>query len=311
MKLGFCNLSDVSHITDLYDNVASAIYRFHGAKPVDLSFKRNIINNITVKVPNTLIVDDITILAPIPSSKKTPSDCLVELMLALHHLRILGATSFHIMFAIAPFDGSGSRTSPTTPGFKMLTNWLNNNSDIRKITIFGPHSSHIEDMINVPRKMITHSDILKLSDPQLHDLFSGTSLKFISPDVGGYYNTVHIASNMTDLPVSCIIPGTPLPDDIAGNHVVLFDDMIVTGTKIMNAYETICASNPAKITIAITHVLHEQAVEVLHSLLDDPRVTVIISDTHLTFKHEKCIVRSITDHMIYSYSGTNNNESNS
>lgn len=304
MSTCICNLSSTSHISPMLDKLSADLVRFHGARPVEISFTRNQINNIQVNDPKSLPCTDVTMIAPVPNQLKSPSDCLVELMLAIHRLRMLGAISFHIIFVVTPFDGSGSRISPTTPGFKLLSNHLNSTPDIRKVTILGPHSSQIEDMINVPRRIISHREILDLPN-YLNDR-NWTDVKFISPDIGGYYNTLHVSSKLTSKPISCVSDGASLPEDVTDQNVIIFDDMCVTGNKILLAYEAVKALNPATITIAVTHVLHDQGVTALSAILNsDPIVTVIISDTLLTLNHPNCIIRPIQNHIFDSFWSTN------
>lgn len=290
---------DLTGIPMVFWRHATLITRFQGGTIGRVSFTvdphtRNL--GIEILTP---ITEHVTIFAPIASEEVSASEGFVRLLMALSQLRSEGATEFHIVFIRPLFDGSGSRHSPSTIGFKILADFLNSRPDIKKITLMGPHSSHSECMLSPSRRVIPHQDLIDLSE--LSKL-NRNDVIVVSPDIGGFYNANGFAALYSSQPPCILNDAVQTSVDLTDKTVVIFDDMIITGKKIMSTYSRVSQMNPGTIVIAITHIMSKLAVTVLKEILNDPRVTIHTSHTgEYLLSHERFIITDIHTHLLEAF----------
>lgn len=290
---------DLTGIPVVFNHHATQITRFQGGTIGRVEFTVDPhTRNMSIEVL-TPVTEHVTIFAPIASENVSASEGFVRLLMALSQLRSEGATEFHIVFIRPLFDGSGSMHSPSTIGFKILADFLNGRPDIKKITLMGPHSSHSECMLSPSRRVIPHQDLVDLSELSTLDR---SEVVVVSPDIGGFYNANGFAAQYSSQPPCILNDSVQTSVDLTDKTVVIFDDMIVTGKKILSTYTRVSQMNPSAIKIVITHIMSKLATTVLREILNDPRVTVHTSYTGEYFlSHERFIISDIHTHLLEAF----------
>ncbi|OGD94917.1 hypothetical protein A3F02_03550 [Candidatus Curtissbacteria bacterium RIFCSPHIGHO2_12_FULL_38_9b] len=217
----------------------------------------------------------------VQSNSKPVNDHIIELALISDALRRRGA---HEITAVIPYFGYSRKEKQTRAGEPISAKVIADiiiSSGVNKVICLDLHADAIVGFFNVPVIYLTALDILakRVSREKI------TNPVVVAPDVGGVkrarnfaailntplaviekHRFAHIRDHMEILSVS---------GEVAGDTAIIIDDVISTGTTIIESAQVLIKGNAKKVIVCATHGLftNDAQTKLEQSVIDKIIVT--------------------------------------
>jgi ribose-phosphate pyrophosphokinase len=227
-----------------------------------------------------------------------PAENLMELMLMVDAAKRASAASVTIVMPYYGYARQDRKDKPRVSiGAKVVADFVQSVGTDRLMTC-DLHAGQIQGFFDIP---VDHLDGAAVTVPYIKSL-NLENLIFASPDVGGVVRTRAIAKRFGAEIVVCDkmrlraneIASMQVIGDVAGQDVVLVDDIVDTAGTICKAAELLMERGASSVRAVVTHALlsgpaHDR---IKASVLEE----LIITDTiPLRQENEKIRVLSVSD----------------
>ncbi|RZM28111.1 MAG: ribose-phosphate pyrophosphokinase [Pedobacter sp.] len=228
-------------------------------------------------------------------STNQPNDNLMELLLMIDAAK---RASAHYITAVVPYYGLARQDRKDKPrvaiGAKLVANLLKS-AGIHRIMTMDLHAAQIQGFFDIP---VDHLDASVIFVPYIKSL-GLENLTIASPDMGGSYRARTFAKFFNAEVVICDkrrkraneIESMSIIGDVAGQDIVLIDDICDTAGTLSKAAALIMEKGAKSVRAVCTHpVLSGKAYETIeNSMLSE----LIVTDT-IPLKQESSKIRVLS-----------------
>lgn len=219
----------------------------------------------------------------IQSNSNPVNNHIIELSLIADALKRAGA---HMITAVIPYLGYSRKEKQSRPGepisAKVVADLITS-SGINKVVCLDLHSDAIVGFFNVPVIYLSAQSVLadrikkeKLTDPVV-----------VSPDTGGVKRTRNFAS-LLNAPLAVMekhryvnkrdtMEVLSMSGEVKGDTAILIDDVISTGSTIVESANALKAKGVKKILVAATHGFF--AGNAIEKLKNSPVERIFVTDS--------------------------------
>ena len=212
-----------------------------------------------------------------------PAESLLELLIMLDALRRASARR---ITAVIPYFGYARQDRKDRPRVaitaKLVANLLTVAGADRVLTM-DLHAPQIQGFFDIPMDHIYAAPVLL----RYFDEHAGNDLVVMAPDIGSIKMGRAFAKRL-GASLGFVDKRRPRPDatevmnvvgEVAGKHVIMIDDIISTGSSMIEGASAIMRMGASKVTAGATHALFaEGAVETLDdSIIEEIVVTNTLS----------------------------------
>lgn len=187
-----------------------------------------------------------------------PADNLLELLLMIDASSRASAKRITAVIPYFGYSRQDKKDEPRVPiSSKLVANLLSKAGANRILTI-DLHAAQVQGFFDIP---VDHL----YSTPLLIEYFKHFDLKdfvIVAPDVGGAKRAEGVAKRMGNLPLCIINKRRPAPDiahitsvvgEVEGKNAIIVDDIISTGSTIINAASALKQKGAKKVYCYCTH----------------------------------------------------------
>jgi len=228
-------------------------------------------------------------------STNQPNDNLMELLLMIDAAK---RASAHYITAVVPYYGLARQDRKDKPrvaiGAKLVANLLKS-AGIHRIMTMDLHAAQIQGFFDIP---VDHLDASVIFVPYIKSL-GLENLTIASPDMGGSYRARTFAKFFNAEVVICDkrrkraneIESMSIIGDVAGQDIVLIDDICDTAGTLSKAAALIMEKGAKSVRAVCTHpVLSGKAYETIeNSMLSE----LIVTDT-IPLKQDSSKIRVLS-----------------
>ena len=220
--------------------------------------------NIFVRILENVRSKDVFIVQPLSSPV---SRSVMELLIMIDAFKRASAGRITAVLSYYGYGRSDKKDQPRVPiTARLLANLIETAGADRILTV-DLHAGQIQGFFNIPVDELTALYILGRYFKKERDLSEVTVL---ATDVGGAKRARDIA-RLLDTPLAVVdkerigneerISSMALIGDVAGRHVIIPDDEILTGGTILAAARIACDNGAKSVTAACVHpILSDDAV---------------------------------------------------
>ncbi len=206
----------------------------------------------------------------IQSTSNPANDNLMELLITVDALTRASASR---VTAVIPYFGyarQDRKAGPRTPiSAKLVANLITTAGADRVLTV-DLHAGQIQGFFDIPTDNLFAVKDFEKHIRQVHN--GGVNdLTIVSPDVGGVVRARALSKRLNDVPLAIVDKRREragesevmnIIGDVAGNHCLLFDDIVDSGGTLLNAATALKEKGAASVSAYVTHgVLSGQAAE--------------------------------------------------
>jgi ribose-phosphate pyrophosphokinase len=231
------------------------------------------------------------------------ADNLMELLLMIDAAKRASAKNITVIIPSLCYARQDRKDSPRVPISAKLMADLLTASGANRLISFDLHNESLSGFFNIPVDNLSASHIFV---PYIKNNLMMENLIIAAPDVGGSKRVSRFA-NALDLDFVIIhkerskpgvVANMKLIGDVTGKDVILFDDMVDTGTTLAKAAKLIMEQGAQSVRAMCTHaILSGDAYNVIE---DSVLTELIVTDTLPLKQHsDKISVLSI-DKMLSS-----------
>ncbi|MGC8460928.1 MAG: ribose-phosphate diphosphokinase [Candidatus Dormibacteria bacterium] len=206
----------------------------------------------------------------------------MELFLVLDGLRRASASRITTVMPYYGYQRKEKKTQPRDPiSAKLVANVIELAGSNRAMLI-DVHAEAIQGFFDIP---VDHLTAVKILAQHVRDRHAGSPIVVVSPDAGGAQRARTLAKHL-EAPIAMIDKRRPRDDvvevvsvvgDVAGKACVIIDDLISTGSTLMNAARALKEHGAKTVDVVATHgVFSEGALQRLH---EAPIDEICITDT--------------------------------
>ena len=206
----------------------------------------------------------------------------MELFLVLDGLRRASASRITTVMPYYGYQRKEKKTQPRDPiSAKLVANVIELAGSNRAMLI-DVHAEAIQGFFDIP---VDHLTAVKILAQHVRDRHAGSPIVVVSPDAGGAQRARTLAKHL-DAPIAMIDKRRPRDDvvevvsvvgDVAGKACVIIDDLISTGSTLMNAARALKEHGAKTVDVVATHgVFSDGALQRLH---EAPIDEICITDT--------------------------------
>ncbi|MFA5031754.1 MAG: ribose-phosphate pyrophosphokinase [bacterium] len=218
---------------------------------------------IEVKLGESVRGNDIFII----QSTNPPSDNLFELLLMIDAASRASAKRITAVIPYFGYSRQDKKDEPRVPiSSKLIANLLSKAGANRVLTI-DLHAAQVQGFFDIPVDNLYSTPII-IEHLKQFDL---KEFVIVAPDVGGAKRASGIAKRMGNLELCILNKQRPSPDkayitnvvgNVEGKNALILDDIISTGTTIINGATALKQRGAKKVYCFCTHpVLAGEAVE--------------------------------------------------
>jgi ribose-phosphate pyrophosphokinase len=230
-----------------------------------------------VKIAESVRGNDVFLIQP---TCHPVSQNLIQLFIILDALRRASATRITAVIPYYGYQRKEKKTQPRDPiSAKLMANIIELAGANRVIAV-DLHAEAIQGFFDVPVDALTATKILAR---HVRESRHGRKLVVVSPDTGGTLRARRLARTL-DAPLAIIDKRRPRDDhvevvnvigDVKGAHCVIIDDLISTGSTLINSTTALREKGASGVDVVATHgVFTPGALERLHeSAIDEICVT--------------------------------------
>ncbi|MDE2125875.1 MAG: ribose-phosphate pyrophosphokinase [Armatimonadetes bacterium] len=233
-----------------------------------------------VKIEESARGQDIFIVQP---TCAPVNDNLMELLIMLDAFRRASARRITVVLPYYGYARQDKKIKPREPVTARLIANLISQAGATRVLCVDLHAGQIQGFFDVP---VDHLYAGPLIAEHLveEDLKDGNTV-VVSPDVGGVARARALAEHLST-PIAIIAKRRPEPNkveimeiigDVAGKRCVMIDDMIDTGSSIVQGAVALMDRGAEEVHACCTHaILSDHAVE---RLKESPLKSVVVTDT--------------------------------
>jgi ribose-phosphate pyrophosphokinase len=222
-------------------------------------------------------------VALVQSCSPPVNDHLVELLLLVHAARLASARRITAVMPWFPYSRQDKKSRPREPISARLVASLLETAGADRVLTMDLHAGQIQGFFDIP---VDHMTALGLFAEHFRGLAGGgAGVVFVSPDLGrvklarrlGGLLGADLAVVTKTRPRHDVAEAAEVIGDVSGKIAVLGDDMIVTGSTILAATETLLAAGAREVRAFATHGLCSAGA--LDRLLDSELAELAVTDT--------------------------------
>jgi ribose-phosphate pyrophosphokinase len=232
-----------------------------------------------VKIAESVRGNDVFLIQP---TCHPVSQNLIQLFIILDALRRASATRITAVIPYYGYQRKEKKTQPRDPiSAKLMANIIELAGANRVIAV-DLHAEAIQGFFDVPVDALTATKILAR---HVRERRHGKKLVVVSPDTGGTLRARRLARTL-DAPLAIIDKRRPRDDqvevvnvigDVKGAHCVIVDDLISTGSTLINSATALHEKGAIGVDVVATHgVFTPGALQRLH---DSPLDEICVTDT--------------------------------
>ncbi|MBW4888741.1 ribose-phosphate pyrophosphokinase [Mucilaginibacter sp. HMF5004] len=242
-------------------------------------------------------------------STNQPTDNLMELLMMIDAAR---RASAHYVTAVIPYFGLARQDRKDKPrvaiGSKLVANLLVA-AGINRIMTMDLHAAQIQGFFDIP---VDHLDASVIFVPYIKSL-NLPNLTIASPDMGGSYRARTFAKFFNAEVVICDkrrkraneIESMTVIGDVAGQDIVLIDDICDTAGTLTKAAGLIMDKGARSVRAVCTHaVLSGKAIETI----ENSQLSELIVTDSIQLKQESSKIRVLSTAELFAKAITNVNE---
>lgn len=231
-----------------------------------------------VRILEHLTGEDVVI---IQSFSKPVDEHIMEFLLLADAVERMGARDVHV---IIPWLGYSLQDKVFRPGepiaAKVIAN-LVSHAYVKRVYLLDLHNSSTPGFFSVPS---VHLSAMELFAEEVKTRFAGKDIVIASPDFGGL-KRARSFSELLDVPLVNIdkhrdlhtgqVSAHGLHGDVADKVVILFDDVIVSGSTVRETCELLKREGAAEAHFFATHGIFTKGVSgmVAESAVDSVTIT--------------------------------------
>jgi ribose-phosphate pyrophosphokinase len=245
----------------------------------------------------------------IMQSTHQPTDNLMELLMLVDAAR---RASAHYVTAVIPYFGYARQDRKDKPrvtiGAKLVANLLVA-AGINRIMTMDLHAAQIQGFFDVP---VDHLDASVIFVPYIKAL-NLPNLTIASPDMGGSYRARTFAKFFNAEVVICDkrrkraneIESMSVIGDVAGQDIVLIDDICDTAGTLSKAAELIMSRGANSVRAVCTHAVLSG---VAYETIENSALTELIVTDTIALKRTSPKIRVLSTANLFAQAITNVNE---
>jgi len=234
-----------------------------------------------IRIQEKVLDEDCVI---VQSASTPPDENYMELFIAIDALKRSGAKSVK---AFIPYLGYQRQDHVFRDGEAVSLEVI---AEILKtvgateVYSFDLHSPKIPEVFSIPLHSLS---ALPVFAEKIRKDFSLEKIVLVSPDMGGMRRIKEISETLGNLPIAAVtknrdlasgeINDSDMEGDVRGKIALMVDDMISTGTTMVDAAEILIESGATKVVALATHPVFAKDADKLlqHSKIE----RVYVSDT--------------------------------
>jgi ribose-phosphate pyrophosphokinase len=231
-----------------------------------------------VKIAESVRGNDVFLIQP---TCHPVSQNLIQLFIILDALRRASASRITAVIPYYGYQRKEKKTQPRDPiSAKLMANIIELAGANRVIAV-DLHAEAIQGFFDVPVDALTATKILARHVKERH----GEKMVVVSPDTGGTLRARRLARTL-DAPLAIIDKRRPHDDqvevvnvigDVSGAHCIIIDDLISTGSTLINSATALREKGATGVDVVATHgVFTPGALERLHAA---PIDEICVTDT--------------------------------
>jgi ribose-phosphate pyrophosphokinase len=194
----------------------------------------------------------------VQSTSYPANDNLMELLITLDALRRASARR---VTAVIPYFGyarQDRKSGPRTPiSAKLVANLITQAAADRVLTM-DLHAGQIQGFFDIP---VDNMYAAPMFARDIQERFAGRDLMIVSPDVGGVVRAREIATRLgCDLTIvdkrrerAGVSEVMHVIGDVAGRDCILVDDIVDSGSTLVNAAQALIARGAKSASVYVTH----------------------------------------------------------
>ncbi len=206
----------------------------------------------------------------------------MELFLVLDGLRRASASRITTVMPYYGYQRKEKKTQPRDPiSAKLVANVIELAGSNRAMLV-DVHAEAIQGFFDIP---VDHLTAVKTLAQHVRERHAGSPITVVSPDAGGAQRARTLAKHL-EAPIAMIDKRRPRDDvvevvsvvgDVDGKACVVIDDLISTGSTLMNAARALKEHGAKTVDVVATHgVFSDGALQRLH---ESPIDEICITDT--------------------------------
>ncbi|MFN2569236.1 MAG: ribose-phosphate diphosphokinase [Candidatus Dormibacteria bacterium] len=231
-----------------------------------------------VKIGDSVRGHDVFLLQP---TCHPVNENLMQLFVILDALRRASASRITAVIPYYGYQRKEKKTQPRDPiSAKLMANFMEL-AGANRIIAVDLHAEAIQGFFDIPVDALTAIKILARHVRERH----GHNIVIVSPDTGGAHRARRLA-RVLEAPIAIVDKRRPHDDaveilnvigEVEGQHCVIIDDLISTGSTLASAAVALRAEGATGVDVVATHgVLSDGALERLHA---SPIDQICITDT--------------------------------
>jgi ribose-phosphate pyrophosphokinase len=241
-----------------------------------------------VKIRESVRGHDVFLIQP----TCTPvNENILQLLITLDALRRASANRITVVVSYYGYQRKEKKTRPRDPiSAKLMANCMEL-AGANRIIAVDLHAEAIQGFFDIPVDALTAIKILADHVRKRH----GHNVVVVSPDTGGAHRARRLA-RILEVPIAVVDKRRPHDDavevlnvigDVEGQHCVIIDDLISTGSTLASAAVALRDKGATGVDVVATHgVLSGDALKMLH---DSPIDQICITDS-IPLPEGKCCV---------------------
>jgi len=231
-----------------------------------------------VKIGDSVRGHDVFLIQP---TCQPVNENLMQLFIILDALRRASASRITIVVSYYGYQRKEKKTQPRDPiSAKLMANIMEL-AGANRIIAVDLHAEAIQGFFDIPVDALTAIKILARHVRERH----GHDVVIVSPDTGGAHRARRLA-RILEAPIAIVDKRRPHDDaveilnvigEVKGQHCVIIDDLISTGSTLASAAIALRAEGATGVDVVATHgVLSGGALERLYN---SPIDQICITDT--------------------------------
>ncbi|MGB4729167.1 MAG: ribose-phosphate pyrophosphokinase [Candidatus Hydrothermia bacterium] len=232
-------------------------------------------------------------------STEPPSDNLLELLLLVDAVKRASAKR---ITAVVPYFGyarQDRKDQPRVPiSAKLIANLIQVAGTSRVLSL-DLHADQIQGFFDIPVDNLYATPVFK----GYFDNLDANEDLVVAPDVGATKRARAFARRLGNVPIALIDKRRPEPNkaevvnvvgDVAGKRCLLVDDIIDTGSTIVEAAKALIENGAKEVRVVATHALFSD--DCVEKIEKSEIAEVVVTDSVpkvLTLNHDKIKVLSI------------------
>jgi len=290
------NPGEIKLISGTHSRVLlEAVSKYLGIDLCDHEVTRFRDGEIRVQVKESVRGHDVFVI----QSTEPPSDNLLELLLLVDAVKRASAKRITVVVPYFGYARQDRKDQPRVPiSAKLIANLIQVAGTSRVLSL-DLHADQIQGFFDIPVDNLYATPVFK----GYFDNLDANEDLVVAPDVGATKRARAFARRLGNVPIALIDKRRPEPNkaevvnvvgDVAGKRCLLVDDIIDTGSTIVEAAKALIENGAKEVRVVATHALFSD--DCVEKIEKSEIAEVVVTDSVpkvLTLNHDKIKVLSI------------------